>query len=354
LLLLAGFSVVAQSECVRKVDFKDAPEMKDLAAQIRQVGNEVYPEVLALLSDGKSNLPRQFDVVIKRRLPSDYPASSVGRKIYINAHSFTSSGTDSEFLQRNPGLVRTILIHEMAHVAQQYKRSKAPLFWREGVADYVRYKLDGTNGPTCPQCSFQYPHYTSGYWCLGAFLLYLDTTYGSNVVRDLNAELRRGRFTDAWFGQAIGKSLDELWAEFRRTPAFTPVAAELNRLRDATAVPNASRDEEQSCFVKYIRNQPGGDLVLEAREFLSDLAIQGRLPGWRKGERGEISYGMLEESVPVVPFSRIFRAQKNSDPSMLYHYVVVRSSADEPWKLGKAWRTGPDARVVEEYPIPPG
>lgn len=352
-LLLAGFGVTTRSESVRKVNFKEAPEMKDVAAEVRRVGNEMYPRVLALLSDGESKLPQQFDVVFKKRLPEDYPASTVGKKVYINAHSFTPSSTNREFLHQNPGLIRTILIHEMAHVAQQYKRSRAPLFWREGIADYVRYKLDGTNGPTCPQCSFQYPHYSSGYWCLGAFFLYLDATYGSNVVRDLNAELRRGRYTDAYFGQAIGRGLDELWAEFRRTPAFTPVAAELNSLREATLVKNSLPDEERSRFVEYIKRQPGGELVLDAREFLSDLAIQGQLPGWTKAERGEISYGIVEGTVGArLPFSRTFHTQKNSDPSILYHYVVTRNSADTPWKLEKAWRTGPDARVIEEYEVP--
>ena len=280
-LLLADRGVTIQSEPVRKVDFKEAPEMREVAAEVRRVGNEMYPAVLAILSDGKSRLPEQFDVVFKKEIPSDIPARTSGKTVYLNARYFALikwMQTNTDLLDRDPKLVENILVHEMAHVTQRYRRSKAPVFWAEGIADYVRYKLDGTNGPTCPQCSFQYPHYSSGYWCLGAFLLHLDATYGSNVVRDLNSELRRGRYTDGYFGQAVGKSLGELWAEFQDTPAFTPVAAE-------------------------------------------------------------------------IPFSRTFHTQKNSDPSMLYHYLVVRRSADDPWKIEKAWRTGPDARVIEEFEV---
>src|SRR6266542_6306843 len=50
---------------VRKVDFSEAPEAKELAEHARRIGIEVYPKILALLADGASKLPRQFDIVLK-------------------------------------------------------------------------------------------------------------------------------------------------------------------------------------------------------------------------------------------------------------------------------------------------
>ena len=60
------------------------------------------------------------------------------------------------------------------------------LLWK-GIADYARYKVGFTKGWGCPECSGEFPHYTSGWSCAGAFLLYLDKTYGSNVVRHARA-----------------------------------------------------------------------------------------------------------------------------------------------------------------------
>jgi len=42
--------------------------------------------------------------------------------------------------------------------------------------------------------------------------------------------------------------------------------------------------------------------------------------------------------------------RKNGDSST-YNYTVVRSSKDTAWKLQKAWRTGTDGHVIEDYPI---
>src|SRR5205823_4077794 len=134
------------------------------------------------------------------------PSYSYGTTICLSADWLTPDPANPGWFEKNPANLDIFLIHEMAHVAQQYK-SKAPSYWQEGVADYVRYKLGYTNGWSCPQCSVKYPHYTSGYWCAGAFLLYLDATYGSNVVRQLNTELRRGSYSEAIFAKATGMHL---------------------------------------------------------------------------------------------------------------------------------------------------
>ena len=204
---------------VRKVDYSATPEMKELAEHTRRVGNEMYPKVLALLADDTAKLPHQFDIVFRRRLEGNF-GQTVGATINLRAEWFAKNPTDLD----------ETLIHEMSHVAHKYP-SKAWDYWGEGIADYVCYKLGYTNEWNWPHCSFEYPHYTSGYCCAGAFLMFVDATYGSNVVRELNAELRRGSYSDSFFAKATGKSLDALWTEFQKTPAFMPVAAETLQLQ---------------------------------------------------------------------------------------------------------------------------
>src|SRR5216683_1259443 len=41
-------------------------------------------------------------------------------------------------------------------------------------------------------------------------------------------------------------------------------------------------------------------------------------------------------------------SNEKGDPST-FHYTVIRESKDIPWKLLKAWRTGANDRIIEEY-----
>jgi Peptidase of plants and bacteria len=195
---------------VRKVDLSQTPEMSSLAERARQIGNDIYPKVLTLLPDKPSRLHHQFDIVFKPQIVGN-AAQTIGTTIYLNAAWFRS----------NPDTLEVTLPHEMAHVAQQHT-DNATWYWTEGLADYVCYKLGCTNGATGPQSMPTTPHYTSGYWCTGAFLLFIDASYGSEVVQRLNIQLRRGRYSDRMFVEATGKSLDELWKDFQKTPAYKP------------------------------------------------------------------------------------------------------------------------------------
>lgn len=372
----------ADKAFVRKVDYSQAPETKELAERARQIGDEMYPKILTLLADDGGNLPQQFDIVFKKHLSYDnhqgVKGVTKGSKIHL----------DSYFLANNPVYLDVVLVHEMAHVAQDYEWYRGfnrPSCWREGIADYVCYKLGYTNGPRCPECAFEHPHYTSGYTCAGAFLLYMDTACGSDVVRQLNRALRRGSYSDRLFVTATGKSLEELWAEFQKTPAFTPIATEINKLRDQLGYTNGRPPKNiRARFEAYLRQrhaaseiselrqslgyvdgkpprnvvdrypvlqyfkQPAGVLTQEAAKFLGALGQKGELPGWSK----DIWFDLIPDGWSVhFPVSRTFHGHKIGDQA-LYHYTIVRESQDRSWKMQRAWRTGPDGRVIEEYPVP--
>ena len=372
-LTLANKSTGADKASVCKVDFSEAPGMKELAERARQLGNEVYPKILTLLADDTSKLPQHFDIVFKKHTWRGNPGVTLGTRIRLNA----------EWLTKNPASLEMVLVHEMAHVAQHYKwyrRYKIPPHWHEGIADYTRYKLGYTNGWRCPQCAVEFPHYTSGYACAGAFLLFVDATCGSNVVRQLNAELRRGSYSDKFFTKTTGKSLDKLWAEFQQTPAFTPVAAEVNKLHNALGYVNGKPPRwVRDRFEAYLKRQGETQELLrdaademkgkplmdvfrlyalfryfeEAGQFLESLRDKGQLPGFSKDEPGEISFeaSELECGSEAYRGSRAFSCTKDGDPST-YHYIVIPQSKDGVWRLVRAWRTGPDGRVIEEYPVP--
>jgi hypothetical protein len=196
---------------VGHIDVSDAPEMKEIGERARQIVNENYPKVLTILGENPSKCPRQIDLIFKKHLEYNgpefkgpIPSGAFGARISLSAEFLVENPTNINACERNSTNLPLFLTHELAHVAQQYRR-RVPFCWREGMADYVRYKLAYTNGWSCPQCSLHYPHFTSGPWCGGAFLLYLDGVYGSNLVCQLHSSLRGGSYSDKFFKKATGK-----------------------------------------------------------------------------------------------------------------------------------------------------
>ncbi|HEV7924454.1 MAG TPA: basic secretory protein-like protein, partial [Verrucomicrobiae bacterium] len=250
--LETSFLETTGTKSVRSVDVRDAPEAQALAERARQIGNDVYPQIRALLDDGKSYLPRQFDIIFREHLGppksdgENEPSGVACREtVFLNAGWFID----------HPEALEHVMIHEMAHVAQNYPHfayrhvwqwcahylaftaahpfrsypPAEPTYWTEGIADYVFARLAGHTNPTnCPECDERFPDYKTGYACAASFLLYIDATYGANFTCQLNTALRRGTFSDQFFANATGKSLDALWDDFQKTRAYTPVAADYN------------------------------------------------------------------------------------------------------------------------------
>jgi hypothetical protein len=379
---------------VRVVDYSQAPEMKAMAEHARRFANQMYPQVVALLEQDGSRPSRQFDIVFARHVRGDQGvvlAQTRGSVIQISVHSlnqfretlnrYASSSTNLDWYA--PGATNLemalthhlngILVHEMAHVAQRYRYwslhfwsppfldSKAPIWWAEGLAYYAAAKQGYTNNLSCPRC-LAWQDYTSDGWCTAAFLLHLDATYGSDVIRRLNTELRRGSYRDQFFEANTGKSLKELWAQFKQTPAFIPADAELVKFEQSLGYidhkPPKDIDRRSAARVDAarsladLRRQPGGALTLAAAEFLEALQKKGQLPGWSKDdENSGLDPWAFSPSAETHPVSRTIQRQKKGDDST-YHYLVVQESKDGAWKLQRAWRTGADGQTIAECAIP--
>jgi hypothetical protein len=89
----------------------------------------------------------------------------------------------------------------------------------------------------------------------------------------------------------------------------------------------------------------------EAEQFLSNLKELGKLPGWLKDERGQVSdWTPIEENPEVYPISRTFIATKKNE-AFKYHYTVVKASKDGVWQLQRAWCTDSNGHILNEYPV---
>jgi hypothetical protein len=95
-----------------------------------------------------------------------------------------------------------------------------------------------------------------------------------------------------------------------------------------------------------------GGITEKALQFLKDLRDMGQLPGWTKGERGQVGIQRPTNGRPEnYPVSRTFSTTKKGDRSQ-YHYTVVQLAKDGGWKLERAWRTDEKDRTVETYAVP--
>jgi hypothetical protein len=346
---------------VRAVEFRGVPEIKDLAKRARQVGNESYPKILSLLSENPSEAPQQFSIIfrthasVKNLMNDDSGGFTWGRKIYLGL----------DWLTNTPGELDSYLVHEMTHVAQDYSWHRTEPCWTEGIADYVRFKLGYTNGWMCPQCSALYPHYTSGYTCAGAFLLFLDAQYGGGVVGKLNHELRHHSYSDAFFKNTTGKDLKELWSAFQQTPAYTPAAAELWKLEESAGYVNGRPPRKVSAEMiakidrarglAAIKGIPGGALMAEALRFLDNLKDSNQLPGWAKGEKGRAEVQLNTVGIAGetnYPYQHTFTIRKNGD-ARVFHYTVSRESEQSVWRLKDAWCTDKSGQTVKSYSTTP-
>jgi len=106
----------------------------------------------------------------------------------------------------------------------------------------------------------------------------------------------------------------------------------------------------QSLMTLYLYlTQPGGP----PEQFLFNLREKDELPGVAKGEQGWLSKFLTFEEMEArtYPVTRTVVCSKRGDSSK-YNYAVARASEASGWKLEKAWRSGPDGQVIEEYSVP--
>jgi Peptidase of plants and bacteria len=375
----------ALNSCVRSVGV-NAASQKELAERAKQVGNQMYPRVCGLLSEGKCQSPSGFNIEIKPQLPNGNLGQTRLRTVLLNANYI-------EEFQNEPGLLDEVLIHEMGHVAQHYYQPiigrwlvfthNPPGFWVEGIADYICFKLLQTNAWACAECGSTYPHYRDGYSCAGAFLLFLESTFNPMIVPQLNTALRQGRYSENFFVKMTGKDLPSLWTQFQKTSAFTPSAARMMKVRQELGfidekppndieqrlktylkehadppimelmalgeIPGMNGKNVQSrlALICYF-TQPGGP----AEAFMVNLQQKEELPGFSKCEHGRLSSMAHRRQLDLTfPAVRSFTATKQGDNS-IYHSTVIRTSEESAWTMRRAWRTNLDGTLAEEYSIP--
>jgi len=136
----------------------------------------------------------------------------------IDGAAYTSNDEihlSARYVNSYSGDVKTeitgVLYHETVHVWQWNGNGQAPSGVIEGIADYVRLKAN--YAPSHWRKAGEGQKWDQGYDVTAHFFDYCDSLK-SGFVAQLNQLMRSG-YSDQFFVQLLGKSVDEVWQEYK-------------------------------------------------------------------------------------------------------------------------------------------
>lgn len=177
---------------------------------------KVYPKLCA---DFNPAATKTVVFVLDGNIP--YPAYASDGRIHFNG----------DWMRKAPGNDIDIITHETMHLVQAYPNGN-PGWVTEGIADYVRYKYgvdNKSNNWSLPAYSDK-QHYTNAYRITARFFDWLEQNGHAGLVKKLDQTMRAQKYTDAFWKENTGKTIDELWADYAKAnkpdakPAPSPSA----------------------------------------------------------------------------------------------------------------------------------
>ena len=138
------------------------------------------------------------------------------------------AATDNGIVRFNPQWFKDhpndidVVTHEVMHVVQAYPDDAGPGWVTEGIADYVRNSFGVGNalaGWSMPELKPEH-FYTSSYRITARFLTWLEKHVRSTIVNELDAAMRTKTYIPDTWKNLTGKTVDELWQMYIKTPAL--------------------------------------------------------------------------------------------------------------------------------------
>ncbi|PQO32386.1 DUF4157 domain-containing protein [Bremerella cremea] len=203
LFLLPSVATAAQEETKQaelqvNIDVTEVPELKEWGTQAEKLIREWHPQVAEMLSQEGFTAPTTVRVVFKKDMNG--VAHTIGNEITISGNWVKQHPDDT-------GMV----IHELVHVVQSYRRGR-PFWLVEGIADYIRFynyepktRLRGINP--------ERQNYNEGYRTSAQFIAWLENN-NPGFVKKANEAIRKHEYQNVMVHEMTGKNLEQLWTEF--------------------------------------------------------------------------------------------------------------------------------------------
>jgi len=197
-------------KCTIAIDISSAPELADwVQHKLAPVLAQWYPKITALLPSDGFTAPTGYTITVQQM---DGVAYTTGTNVFVS-ESWCNDQMNGEAVGS--------LVHESVHVVQQYNFADVPSWLVEGMADYVRwFKYEPqSHGADIAwmrrQGSDFSPSYDGSYRISANFLDWVTRKYDSNIVTEVDAVARQDKYTDDFWKQKTGKTLQELGTEWK-------------------------------------------------------------------------------------------------------------------------------------------
>jgi Peptidase of plants and bacteria len=200
---------IAQSEYRFTVDTTEAPDLTEWAhGQLIPVMQKWYPLIVGMLPSEGYTAPKTFSITFTERYKG--VAATGGNRIECNPAWYRT---------QLKGEALGSLVHELVHVAQSYRRGRPPGWLVEGIPDYIRWYLYEPEAKGCeisPKRAASVKH-DGSYRISANFLNFVIGKYDKDLIKELNAALREGRYDPALWKTRTERTVEELADEWRKS-----------------------------------------------------------------------------------------------------------------------------------------
>ena len=197
------------------IDTTETPDLTDWAQKdLAPVVRIWYPKLVKMLPSEGYEAPKRVSVTFSASMQG--VAATGGTRVRCAA---------SWFRQNLQGEAKGAIVHELAHVVQNYglarrnnpSATRTPGWIVEGICDYIRWFLyePQTHGADITARNIARARYDANYRISGNFLNWVTQTYDKDIVRKLNAAAREGKYSEDLWKTATGHTVQELGDEWK-------------------------------------------------------------------------------------------------------------------------------------------
>ena len=196
------------------VDTTETPDLTDWAKrELIPAMQKWYPLIVKMLPSDGYAAPKTFSITFTDRYKG--VAATMGNRI---------EGSPSWYRGQLKGEAIGSLVHELVHVVQQYGRARRPGAERppgwltEGIPDYIRWYLYEPQSKGCeitPKRAAT-ARFDASYRVSANFLNYVIGKYDKELIKELNAALREGRYDAELWKKRTGHTVEELADEWKK------------------------------------------------------------------------------------------------------------------------------------------
>jgi hypothetical protein len=314
------------------VDTSQTPGLAEWAhSKVVPMAKEWYPKLVKMLPSEGYEAPAKFSIIFVK-----------GMSGVANTQRTKIRCAEDWFSHNLKGEALGAVFHEMVHVVQQYGRTRAPGWLTEGIPDCIRwYQFEPqAHGADITKRNIARARYDGSYRPTANFLNWVTEKYAKNLIPDLNAAIREGKYsTDIWKQQA-GHTVEELGDEWKKG-LEAKIAAE----QDSGA--SAAAKESAINTLTEAEKSGGWKLLFNGKDFEGwhNFKREGVLPGWqvKDGALVCVDPHNAKDLVTAGQYDWYeleldYNISEGGNSGIMYHVT------DEE---GSAWATGPEFQLED-------